>query len=634
MATTQLERIATLVQRLDPLRGKQRGMRIEAEEWNALVDVLRGILEVDRAQEDGVHVTLEERFAKKSHEHLGEVSLPWLDAELQAGQGGGGGSLSTRSALVDMRQQVQALSAEVARLTTLIETQQKFLDRSAVDEIDRGKSLRAFEGRFAGVENLRTLVTNLSGQQESLGRNVNTVLELRRTLSDAQGNPIDVSALRQDLARLQALRDNLTGVDGSLLRVRDLELKLTELSDAVGVGGPGGLERRLGDLSATVEGRLNNRIDERTATLQTALTEAATGVETRLRTQLSNTLAENTIELDRAALDRLGVAEGRLRAEFTAQVTVATDAIRQDSVTAARAFVEQRFAEAPNLVATAVNTARAEIMEGLRGELNGQVTTQVRDQVAAVEARLSGRLSITENQVGAFRQELPTLVSTRVAEASDALADRLNTDLDARMAQVRQGLESRVNAQVSATVTEALGSLDARIAGRVDQGLSGLDTKIAQAVAGATRDLSTQIDTEVRDQVTALNLSQQIDASTASARQQLRGELAVAIANQQAQATNAVNDIASLLRAETDAKVRAGAEEAIQHTNSQLGRLRDDVNRTIDERLQRTRDGLVRDFDVKLNSEIGRVSDTFGREIRRLDDRTNPVIIRPPSRRR
>ena len=57
MATVeQLERIAKLSEALAPLAGKQRGMRIEADDWNALVAAVKGILEVDRAHRslDGV----------------------------------------------------------------------------------------------------------------------------------------------------------------------------------------------------------------------------------------------------------------------------------------------------------------------------------------------------------------------------------------------------------------------------------------------------------------------------------------------------------------------------------------------------------------------------------------------------
>jgi len=77
-ATNQLNRIALLVDKVTPVGNKQRGMRIEADDWNTLVDVALGILQLDRLQEQRSGNLLEERFALKDHEHLGEVSIAWL----------------------------------------------------------------------------------------------------------------------------------------------------------------------------------------------------------------------------------------------------------------------------------------------------------------------------------------------------------------------------------------------------------------------------------------------------------------------------------------------------------------------------------------------------------------------------
>src|SRR6185295_4701677 len=115
-ATTQLDRIATLVDKLTPVAQKQRGMRIEADDWNTLVDVALGILQLDRLQEQRTGNLLEERFAAKDHTHLGEVSIAWLDADLQSRLGGASATVSARQALADMDQKVRALSAEVSRL--------------------------------------------------------------------------------------------------------------------------------------------------------------------------------------------------------------------------------------------------------------------------------------------------------------------------------------------------------------------------------------------------------------------------------------------------------------------------------------------------------------------------------------
>src|SRR6478736_4775376 len=97
-STTQLDRIAQLVDKITPVGNKQRGMRIESDDWNTLVDVALGILQLDRL--------LEQRFALKDHVHLGEVSIAWLDADLQSRLGGATAAVSTRQALADMDQKI------------------------------------------------------------------------------------------------------------------------------------------------------------------------------------------------------------------------------------------------------------------------------------------------------------------------------------------------------------------------------------------------------------------------------------------------------------------------------------------------------------------------------------------------
>ena len=76
---SQLEKIAALVDRLEPLRAKRRGMPIEAEEWNALVDALQDVLEIDRAQERGVGAALDSGGCR-----LGRLRYGGQSAELVA----------------------------------------------------------------------------------------------------------------------------------------------------------------------------------------------------------------------------------------------------------------------------------------------------------------------------------------------------------------------------------------------------------------------------------------------------------------------------------------------------------------------------------------------------------------------
>ena len=106
-STDQLQRILDLSQRLDRPDDKHPGMPIAAAEWNDLVTVLRGGLDVDRRQEEAALGKPEKLFARHDHQHLGQVSASWLDPELQASSADGGGAslrselLMARVALID-----------------------------------------------------------------------------------------------------------------------------------------------------------------------------------------------------------------------------------------------------------------------------------------------------------------------------------------------------------------------------------------------------------------------------------------------------------------------------------------------------------------------------------------------------
>jgi hypothetical protein len=395
ITTTQLPRIAGLVDRLGPLAGKQRGMQLDAQDWNTLVDVVLGALQIDRAQEETAQTSLEERFALRTHEHLGQVAADWLDPALQGRLGDGGASVSTRTALADMAQKVESLGAEVARLSALVETQRAAIDRGATDAVDRAKTLRDFEGRFAGIENLRTGVTALTAQVQGVTTNVGTLLDLRKSLADAAGKPIDVVAMRQQLTDLSALRDNLKGVDGTLLHLRDVELKQKELADVVGVGGPGGLEGRLSTLSSQIETRISAKVDDKATVLAASLKDAGAATETRLKAQLDD--AVNT----RVAA-QVGTAVTGLRGEIATTVTGLRGEITTAVQTGTEQAVQRSHAEIAGLgVSQQINTA----VTGLRAEIATAVKTGTEQAVQRSHVEIAGletRISPTTGHTSVF----------------------------------------------------------------------------------------------------------------------------------------------------------------------------------------------------------------------------------------
>src|SRR5262249_28655549 len=61
-ATGSLGAFGDLLDRLGPIGGKQRGERIEAEQWNALVEVVKGLLTLEAQQEAGLESEFKDTF--------------------------------------------------------------------------------------------------------------------------------------------------------------------------------------------------------------------------------------------------------------------------------------------------------------------------------------------------------------------------------------------------------------------------------------------------------------------------------------------------------------------------------------------------------------------------------------------
>jgi hypothetical protein len=309
--TGRLERIAALTDLLTAVDGRRRGEPIEAAQWNTVVEVLRGVLEIDRAQESGLAQSLADSYAPIGHEHLGQVSLAWLDADLQNRlvTGSGGGPVSVLRNLTDVGARVNDLSTVVSTLTNHLETVQKRTDDTAVDELTRSSKLRTLETRFTGVEDLRALVTSIAAQVQDLGPQVQTVLDLRSQLTTAAGEPIDVRAVTAQVGTLDAgLTAATSGVDGATLRMRDLQLAILELQDVAGVGA-GGLEQRLATLGAQLQTGLDTRLDSRlTASQQdlaTLVDQRLAGLERKLDERLGGIVDEVTQRVLDQVVDRI-----------------------------------------------------------------------------------------------------------------------------------------------------------------------------------------------------------------------------------------------------------------------------------------------------------------------------------------
>jgi uncharacterized small protein (DUF1192 family) len=586
MAADNLERIAALIDRLGPLAGKSRGMRIEADEWNALVEILQGLLQVERVQEQTNASHLEERFALKSHEHLGEVSAAWLDADLQAKLGGGDGSVSTRSALAEISSRIASLNTEVGRLTALLDSHGKLIDRSQVEELDRSRKLKQFDDRFAGVENLRTLVSTLSNDVTGVKSNVDTVLQLRESLRDVTGAPIDVSKMRQELTDVQTLRENLKGVDGQLLRLRDVEIKLREISDSVGVGGAGGLDARIGAIVAGTEQRLNTRVDERAAGLKSELDATVVASENRLKGQLASSVDSSNSTLQQSVIVQVEAAEGRITTLTGSRIAQSSADTEGRALAATTSLVESKFALVPDQVRTIATGLVNEARNGLREDLRVSLTEFLNTRITDVDGRLSGRADAVDTKVAAIEASVPAIVDVQLNTFGRQMEARLDTNLAAGIERARIQLRDELGGVVRGSVIDSLGNLDSRIVATVDDRLSGLDARIGQAVTVATSNLSQDVSTEVTRQLVTVDVAGQISAANTTLAQQLRAEQTQAIATAQVQNSAAVSNAVGLLRSEITA-------------------VRTETTGLLDTRLSAERNALRSEFSTNLTNLRG-----------------------------
>jgi hypothetical protein len=461
--------IAALADKLQPLGGKTRGMPIEASDWNTVIGVLSDVLGIELAQETDASVLADQRYAPIAHQHLGQVTAAWLDADLQQRSADGGGGVATRQALSDMQRQVSSLQTQVAQLTALIETQQASTDRTASNDIDRTRQLLGFDTRIAGLEGLGVSVTQIAQSQQALQANVNTVLDLRNSLSDANGQPINVAALSQQVTDLQSLRDSLTGADGKPLRLRDLQLQVIDLSNRLPESAGGSLDQQLAKLSADVQGRAaadaQSKVDALRAELTTTNAALSAGLTTKLEAEIAAAREADSADLK----SQLTAAESRLNASLASGV------------------------------ATAQASLSAEMQKGVTDTV-AKSLAGLNDQIAAVvDTRLPG-----------LRAQLQTDVQNAVMpvvqkSVSDGLAtvDKRLTVVESGLSHLRGGLPPQIHAAVDTSATVLRGRIDQQVATQVQAAQTALAATIDQRVSAANAALATQLRSEMTTTINA-----------------------------------------------------------------------------------------------------------------------------------
>lgn len=596
-STEQLIRIAGLTERLDGLDEKRPGMPIEADEWNDLIGVLRGVLELDRRQEEGLEDRQSERFAERLHEHLGQVRLSWLDAELRGAVGKGGNGIETHTALNDMRARLEGLGVQTAKLTELVERLVKLTDDLEVRDLDRTRRIRVIDERFAGIEGLQNAVTSLSQQVMGFRDRIEETIELRNSLKDAQGRTIDVARLSQQVASLSELSDNLRGVDGKILRMRDIELRLNEIADAAGVGGAGGLVARLSEASAALEERLNNRIERR-------FEDGLAG--------LKGSLTEDLVT-------RTGAVREALQQDLRQRFSDESKALRTDAIGSARELVSREGQSIREETQASLGTARTQIENTLRQQLVSQLASELDSRVQDADARLTSRFDELEGDVESFRTDIRQQLEKQAADAALAAVSAVESKLRRRFEELSEGLGAQISRAAQAAIEAATPEMEERINGVVDARLRDVDQRIDASLDRSLGDLNDRIRQEIRLQIDNLDLDTRMRAIGTDVRNELRAELRTSLAEQRANSAGALDAAVEGIRSEINAAVESGVENAVGKTGGLVRELRNELSARLSSQVQ----NLEAAFDGKLRE----MTEAMNKAFRRINP--NIVIRRP-----
>ena len=445
------QRIAALVDQLIGLGAKRTGMPVAADDWNALVDAVRGVLDVAAAQEAANDPTLDQRFALADHSHLAEVTNEWLAAELRAAIGTGTAPASVGAAVANTRTgaQLNRLLEEAGRLRLVQEDQQARIDRAVVGDLDRTKEVTDLRGKVAAVNDLRGVVNGLEDRLRTTSADIGALNTLRDSLTDAAGVPIDVGALKTSVTELARLRENLTDAQGNLVRMSDVLAKIDEQR----ANEPGGdLDGRFDDLRSQLDTRLSEQMATAEGQLRLSGDERAAQLRSDLTAQLDSSAAASRVEVERSTDARIAAAEQRLDASVAAAADSVAASLRPELTALVRTTVRDGLADVDGRITAAVDAARAAVHDSLSAELTDAAS-------AAADARTAAVLDPLRSRV----DEL----SARLTGLDDAVQASVTASLDARLSQLLDEVDTRT----TAALDQARAALAQTVSTEVDRAM-------------------------------------------------------------------------------------------------------------------------------------------------------------------
>lgn len=541
---------ATLSERLLPLRGKRRGDPIQADDWNTIVQACLSILEMVQNETETARARLEASYARREHDHIGEVSLSWLDPEMQQ-RIGSAVDAAGRGVVATLEKRVEALDAQVKALQASNAALESRLDRIAATDVDRTLTIRNLGERVKAFGDFDGRLATLSTSVATLSPKIDDVFKLREALTDEQGNTIKLLDLRTDVQKLERLGSQLTGIDGTPVRITDLQQQIRDLRDAAGIGQ--GLEPRLAILSSDLETRLNSKFEGNVRDLRTTL---VTDQESRITSSVSVKVSEAVAAQNITINTRLGAIEQSVTQAVSTSVL---GTVRADLETRGRA-IDEKLATVGTLVNAAVLSARPDIEKSVRDTVTPSVLQEVRTTAAAADTRLNDKVRAIETTVTTLRNRLPNDIDTAVREVTETATTGILGTVDTRVNDARASILAIVPDTAKDAANAVIGNLDARISTAVTATVGDLDARVSTAVGAATINLPVLAEQAAKAEVAKLDVPALVSRSTAQAEQRINTTVAQRFEVEQANRTDAINRTVISLRGEMAATAKNEVE--------------------------------------------------------------------------
>lgn len=557
---------AKLSESLLPLRGKRRGDPINADDWNTVVRACLSILEMVQNEQESARARLEASYARREHEHLGEVALSWLDPELQQ-RLGTSVDAEGRALVSTLEKKVDELTAQVKSLQDANAALESRLDRIAASDVDRNLTVRNLGKRLEAFGDFDVRLAKLNTDVAKLSPKLDDVFKLRENLTDEQGTPIKLIDLRSDIRSLQRLGDQLTGIDGKPIKITDIQQQIRDLRDVAGLGQ--GLEPKFAEISAGIEKNINDKFDTSIRNLKDALVAEQ---ETRVTHSVSTKVTEAIAAQNNAINIRLNSIEQNVTQTVS---TLVLGTVKADLDTRGKA-IDDKLAGVGTLVTTALANARPDIEKSVRDT----VTPTVLQAVSAAETRLDNKVKVIDTTVTTMKASLPNDINTAVAAQTGTVRTELSGTIDTKVKDARDSILTTIPAAAKDAATAAIGNLDTRISTSVNTTVGDLDARVKTAVDKATVGLPAMVESFAKTEVARLDVPKLVTTATTQAEQRITSSVALLVNTETANRTKAINETVNSLRGEI---------VATSKTEIELLRKENDVKfKSIETRLPRT----------------------------------------------